>query len=276
MASFHLSLSASARATTLAAVLALLAPGPLEAQQPSAQVRVPEGAHFVASSQGRVYYWVGCSAWRGLMPRNLVWFEGREEARDRGYRPSRSQGCAGPADPRLLEVEPVPRATDSADAKPIIPPAMHAGTCVLARIVDGDTVACDDGRRIRLLLIDAPEMDQGPFGRVARRVLEELAPVGTRVMLERDVEAFDRYGRTLAYLHLADGRIVNEELLRAGVAVVSVYPPNVQHVDRFRRAVEEAREAGRGLWATEAFECLPADHRAGRCPTSPNTGPRRP
>jgi micrococcal nuclease len=59
--------------------------------------------------------------------------------------------------------------------------------------------------------------------------------------------------------------MVNEELLRAGVAVVSVYPPNVKYVDRFRAVSDSAQEARVGLWSGSAFECLPADSRAGRC-----------
>lgn len=137
--------------------------------------------------------------------------------------------------------------------------------CVVERVVDGDTVVCEDAGRVRLLLIDTPELDQGPFGEVAKVALEGLLPVGIRVGLETDVDTHDQYDRLLAYLFLPDGRMVNEVLLEMGVAVVSVYPPNVRHVDRFRSILEEARAARRGLWALGAFECLPADHRAERC-----------
>jgi micrococcal nuclease len=59
--------------------------------------------------------------------------------------------------------------------------------------------------------------------------------------------------------------MVNAELVRQGYAVVSVCPPNVKYVDQLR-AVQEAAQAERaGLWSGSAFECLPADHRAGRC-----------
>ena len=57
----------------------------------------------------------------------------------------------------------------------------------------------------------------------------------------------------------------NEEMARLGLVVVSIYQPNVRHVDRIRAAVEEARAAKRGLWSTAAFACLPSDHRRGRC-----------
>lgn len=140
-----------------------------------------------------------------------------------------------------------------------------ASACTVARVVDGDTLVCDDGVRVRLLLIDAPELSQAPFGEAAKSRLEELAGVGTVLRVEEDVQRLDRYGRLLAYLWLADDRMVNEELLRSGVAVVSVYPPNVRHVERLRAAVDSARAARAGLWATDAFDCEPRDHRAGRC-----------
>lgn len=137
--------------------------------------------------------------------------------------------------------------------------------CTVERIVDGDTLVCSDAGRVRLLLIDTPELDQGPFGEVAKLALEQLLPVGVKVELETDVQLRDSYDRLLAYLILPDGRMANEALLDMGVAVVAVYPPNVRHVDRFRGVVEVARAGRRGLWAIGAFECLPSDHRAGRC-----------
>ena len=140
-----------------------------------------------------------------------------------------------------------------------------ASVCTIARVTDGDTVVCEDGERVRLLLIDTPEMDQGEFGTLARLELLKITPPGARVRMEFDVEREDRYGRTLAYLYTADGRFVNEEMARSGYALVLSYPPNVKHIDRIREATEEARAEGAGLWGMQAFDCPPVDHRAGRC-----------
>lgn len=145
------------------------------------------------------------------------------------------------------------------------PMSLPAEECIVARVIDGDTLACEGGERVRLLLIDTPEMDQGDFGRRARRYLLELAPPGTPLHLEHDLQTQDRYGRTLAYLYTPDGRMLNEEMARAGFAVALVYPPNVKYVERIRAAVAAARKARLGLWATSAFECAPVDFRAGRC-----------
>lgn len=215
---------------------------------------MPDDTRFVASSRGRVYYWVGCSAWRSLSAANLRYFRTRAAAEQIGLVPSRSPGCAGPN----------ASAADSA-APPSARAASGSLVCVVSRVVDGDTVHCLGGRKVRLLLIDAPERNQGSFGAIATAVLERHAPVGTRLSLELDVQHTDRYGRTLAYARTPDGRMLNEELVRAGVAVVSVYPPNVRHVERLRAIADSARLQRRGLWSGSAFDCLPADHRARRC-----------
>lgn len=145
------------------------------------------------------------------------------------------------------------------------PSARAALTCTVERVTDGDTVRCLGGRRVRFLLVDTPEMSQAPYGSIARAVVVRHAPVGTVLTLELDVQPQDRYGRTLAYVRTPKGAMLNEIVLREGVAVVSVYPPNVRHVDRFRAISDSARKAKRGLWAREAFDCLPVDHRARRC-----------
>lgn len=144
------------------------------------------------------------------------------------------------------------------------PPAL--ARCLVAGIHDGDTIRCAGGLRVRLLLIDAPELAQAPRGPAAQRVLAALAPIGSAVLLERDVQATDRYGRTLAYVWSPDGRtLINEAMAARGMATALVYPPNVRRVETIRRAVAAARAARRGLWASDGFACAPRDHRRGRC-----------
>jgi len=145
-------------------------------------------------------------------------------------------------------------------------PGGDIDACTVAHLSDGDTVICvERNERVRLLLIDAPEMAQQPWGDSARAALEALIPEGRTARLEYDVERRDIYGRLLAYLWLPDGRMVNEEMARGGYVVLLHYPPNSLHLERIRSAVAEAAGAHRGLWATPAFDCLPVDFRAGRC-----------
>jgi endonuclease YncB( thermonuclease family) len=57
-----------------------------------------------------------------------------------------------------------------------------------------------------------------------------------------------RKGRLLAYLYLSDGRMFNEEIVKAGYANLMTYPPNVKYQERFLKAYQEAKDKGRGLW----------------------------
>ena len=56
--------------------------------------------------------------------------------------------------------------------------AAQSTACVVERIAEGDTFTCRDGRRVRLIGIDAPELAQGESGRQARAALRRLAPPG--------------------------------------------------------------------------------------------------
>lgn len=125
--------------------------------------------------------------------------------------------------------------------------------CTLERVIDGDTVVCRGGERVRLIGIDTPEMNDAPLGKLARDFLVSLAAPGTRLRVERDVELRDRYGRLLAYLYLPDGHMLNLELVRAGYAVPYTLPPNVRYVDEILAASRAARAEGAGLWGHEGF-----------------------
>ena len=137
-------------------------------------------------------------------------------------------------------------------------------TCIVSHVVDGDTFRCRDGRKVRLTGIDSPEDQQGPFGAEARQALQGMLPLGIEVRLERDVGLTDHYGRRLAYAW-SGSTLVNEAMVRGGWAVLYTVPPNVKYADRFRRAQNEARTGGAGLWGQRGFDCLPTDFRRGKC-----------
>lgn len=129
-------------------------------------------------------------------------------------------------------------------------PSPNASRGVVAYVNDGDTVRLADGRRVRLVQIDAPELVTECYGRSARRALIRLAPAGTRVTLERDpaLDAIDRYGRILRYV-VVDGRNLNLLLVAEGAA-----EPYFFHGDRGRlagallAAATRARARRLGIW----------------------------
>ena len=127
-----------------------------------------------------------------------------------------------------------------------IPQPEDLETVTVAEIIDGDTIELTDGRRVRYIGMNTPERDQ-PYYEQATKTNRQL--VGAKeVQLEFDVETFDRYGRTLAYVWV-EGVMVNLEIISQGFANAFTIPPNVRYEEQFRQAEREAREAGRGLWA---------------------------
>ena len=233
----------------------------------SRSTTVPANVKYVASSRGRVYYPTTCAAWRSLSKNNLRFFETAEDAVSAGYSFTTSSACG--KDPLVgREKEEVDDEMAAATLRLSSPPLSYDSLddfCVVQSITDGDTLKCDDDRVVRLLLIDAPEMGQAPFGEVSKAYLSQLAPVGIRLGLAKDVEETDRYGRTVAHLISPDGSIINEKILRAGLAVVAIHPSNVWMVDEYRRVALDSKSNMRGLWAMSAFECLPSDFRANLC-----------
>ncbi len=123
----------------------------------------------------------------------------------------------------------------------------EAGPTVrVSRVVDGDTIELEDGRKVRYIGVNTPERGQ-PFYEEATDFNRQLVE-GRRVRLEFDLDTMDQYGRLLAYVWV-DDTMVNLEMVRQGYANVYTVPPNVKYESLLREAEREAREAGRGLWA---------------------------
>lgn len=132
-------------------------------------------------------------------------------------------------------------------------------SATIERVIDGDTVVVRIGgrvERVRLLGIDTPERPGSLrpaecHGDEATEATKALLPEGTEVLVTRDIEPRDRFGRLLAYLYRADdGLFVNLVLVEHGHAEVLVIEPNSAHRDLFVQAEARARAQGLGFWAT--------------------------
>ena len=131
------------------------------------------------------------------------------------------------------------------------PEARSLQVAVVASVYDGDTLSLRDGRRVRLLQIDTPELGSGEcYSRAARSALVSLAPLGSRVVLETDpaLDRTDRYGRLLRYVK-RNGVNVNLELARRGAAAPYFYRGDRgRYAGSLMRAAQSAKAAKRGLW----------------------------
>lgn len=160
----------------------------------------------------------------------------------------------GPASSPIPTVLPSP--TLSADtAAPTQSPALSSATprnlgqVLVTRVIDGDTVVIEGGRRVRYIGMDTPEDTsvRECFGEEATRRNRELVE-GRVVDLELDVSETDRFGRLLRYVWVG-GEMVNEVLVAEGFASVSTFPPDVKYQERFLELQELARSSALGLWS---------------------------
>lgn len=126
------------------------------------------------------------------------------------------------------------------------------------KVIDGDTIRLANGRLLRYIGIDTPEIrvkngdnfiySPQPFALEAKEYNQSLV-FGKTIKVEYDVEKQDRYGRLLGYC-FADGVFVNAKLLEEGYAVIYTYPPNIKYSDLFYKLQTDARKKNRGLWGS--------------------------
>jgi endonuclease YncB( thermonuclease family) len=135
-------------------------------------------------------------------------------------------------------------------------------TAKVRYVNDGDTVTLQDGRRVRLIGLNTPEISRDespsdPYARAARRALVELlASGGNRVLGRYGREHLDRYGRTLAHLFLPDGNSLTALMLQRGLGAAITVPPNVWNGECYFRTEDGARERGRGMWSHPRFQVI--------------------
>lgn len=105
--------------------------------------------------------------------------------------------------------------------------------------------------KVRVIGVDTPEVFGGAecFGAEASRFTKRVLRPGRVVRYRLGVEPRDRFGRALAYVWLADGRLFNGLLVERGFAVPLTIAPNVDLAERFVAAARAARRAGVGLWS---------------------------
>ncbi|KPK40560.1 MAG: hypothetical protein AMJ69_01850 [Gammaproteobacteria bacterium SG8_47] len=136
-------------------------------------------------------------------------------------------------------------------------------------VFDGDTVRLEDGRKLRLMGINTPELHPPgyaqranaaaePLAERARDALAELLGESRRLHLVLGTEREDRYGRLLAHAYLPDGGNVAGRLLASGLGFAIVVPPNTNLADCYVRSEQLARGSKRGVWGEDYFAPVPA------------------
>lgn len=121
----------------------------------------------------------------------------------------------------------------------------------VARVIDGDTIVLEDGRHVRYVGINAPEIaHEGKagqcYGEEAKTRNGDLVEK-KEVRLVRDVSEKDKYGRFLYFVFVGDV-FVEEVLVREGYARKMSIEPDKMRAKDIAEWEKEARSRRTGLW----------------------------
>lgn len=140
----------------------------------------------------------------------------------------------------------------------VLPAFANAENVRFLNIIDGDSLLVEyEGysQEVRLIGIDAPEWGQ-EYGTQAKAHAMSFC-YGYSLRLEFDKGRKDRYGRLLAYVYCGE-KMLNEEMLKAGLALAVKVKPNVKHYTRFKQLEEKARKERRGFWLRGGLKMTPS------------------
>lgn len=130
---------------------------------------------------------------------------------------------------------------------PISPTIFNQKLTVIA-VTDGDTLKLSNGRIFRLYGMSTPEFKQ-PYYKEANEFTKNMV-LNKEVTFEQEEKyKEDKFGRMLGYVFI-DGKNLNVELVRAGLAKVVLYEKRakIKYQDELLQAEKEAREKRVGIW----------------------------
>ena len=123
---------------------------------------------------------------------------------------------------------------------------------VVKQVYDGDTVKLTNGKKVRLIGINTPEINYKtgnpePYAKKAKYFLQQKV-LKQKIGLRFGNDKKDRHGRFLAHIFLRDKINLQQALLKNGLAVNIAIPPNLWQQDCYLNAEKEARRLRKGIW----------------------------
>ena len=131
------------------------------------------------------------------------------------------------------------------------------------KIYDGDTILLANGKKVRFLGINTPEVEGRnkavqAGGEEAKHWLQKKLK-NKRVRLLKDIEKQDKYGRLLAHIFTEDKQHINLELVKSGLASVNIHPPNLKYTDELLKAELQAERYRLGIWNYKEYAPKPVN-----------------
>jgi micrococcal nuclease len=124
-------------------------------------------------------------------------------------------------------------------------------TATVHMVIDGDTFELSDGRRVRMLGIDAPEA-ASPDHPAEPHANDSTTWLRNRIEsrpVNLQITGQDRYGRSLAWVHEADGTLINLLSLSQGMSrLLDTFGLPADLEPSLRQAASEAQILQLGIW----------------------------
>lgn len=132
------------------------------------------------------------------------------------------------------------------------------------QVFDGDTIQLTDGRKLRLVGINSPELGKEdrppePYADQAHHALSSVLKPHSTVGIRYDQERHDQYHRVLAHLYTPESDSIEAWLLENGYAMMIAIPPNVWNLDCYRQAEQRAQKQQKGLWSQSLYQAIAAE-----------------
>jgi len=140
--------------------------------------------------------------------------------------------------------------------------ALHLDEKVKVKwVFDGDTFELNDGRRIRFIGINAPEMGHNgaldqPLALQAKKKVKAFIAKSHSIWLSFEKEHYDHYGRVLAHVFNGKGENLEQQLLAEGLAFPIYFPPDIDMLNCVKTASDQAREKKIGVWRLPYYRPL--------------------
>ena len=128
------------------------------------------------------------------------------------------------------------------------------------KVIDGDTLKLADGRTVRVLGLNAPELpNRGrrgePLASEARSALAQL--VGNSVRLRLGQVKLDKHDRWLAHIYNEKGLNIAAVMLMNGYGFQVVQAPEDYGASCYQASESLAKKAKKGVWREAAYRPVP-------------------
>jgi endonuclease YncB( thermonuclease family) len=128
---------------------------------------------------------------------------------------------------------------------------------VIRSVIDGDTLVLDDGRKVRLLGVNTPELGFGskvnePYALAAKAYVKSLWKAKRRAKIAVGHQKKDSYDRVLAHVFFGEINVA-EHLLAKGLGFSNARPPDLELSHCYANIATKARHANLAVWSNSSF-----------------------